>query len=94
MPNEKKRKKNEMKKKTITRIKWLSNAYLETRARSEGYMALRSLKPGALSQFGWEPPTSMLDTWVDGWSISLIVGAKALDPTLWVRGEVRGVSGL
>ena len=45
-------------------------------------MAQRSLKPGALSHFGWEPPTSMLVTWVDRWSMSSIVGAKVLDPNL------------
>ena len=64
----------------------LSYAYLETRARSEGYMAQRSLKPSALSHYGWEPPTSMLATWVNRWSMSLIVGAKVLDPKLWSLG--------
>ena len=45
-------------------------------------MAQRSLKPDALSHFGWKPSTSMLATWVDGWSMSSIVGAKVLDPNL------------
>ena len=42
----------------------------------------RSLKPGALSHFGWESSTLMLTTWVDRWSMKLIVGAKVLDPIL------------
>ena len=45
-------------------------------------MAQRSLKANALSHFGWEPPTSMLVTWVDRWSMSSIVGTKVLDPNL------------
>ena len=60
----------------------LSYAYLETRARPKGYIAQRSLMPNALSHFGWEPPTSMLATWVDRWSMSSIVSAKVLDPNL------------
>ena len=49
-------------------------------------MAQRSLKPGALSYYGWEPLTSMLATWVNRWSMSSIVGAKVLDPKLWSPG--------
>ena len=45
-------------------------------------MAQRSLKPGALSHFGWEPPTSMLVTWVDRWGMNSIVGVNVLDPNL------------
>ena len=45
-------------------------------------MAQRSLKLDALSHFGWEPPTSMLVTWVDRSSMSSIVSAKVLDPNL------------
>ena len=49
-------------------------------------MAQKSLKSSALSHYGWEPPTSMLATWVNRWSMSSIVGAKVLDPKLWSLG--------
>ena len=62
--------------------KSLSYDYLETRARSKWYITQRSLKLDALRHFGWESLTSMLATWVDGWSMSSIVGAKVLNPNL------------
>ena len=49
-------------------------------------MAQKSFKPGALSHYGWEPPTSMLTTLVNRWSMSSIVGANVLDPKLWSPG--------
>ena len=45
-------------------------------------MTQKSLKSGALSHYGWEPLTSMLATWVNRWSMSLIVGVNVLDPNL------------
>ena len=49
-------------------------------------MTQKSLKLGALSHYGWEPPTSMLATWVNRWSMGSIVGAKVLDPKFWSPG--------
>ena len=49
-------------------------------------MTQKSLKFGALSYYGWEPPTSMLAKWVNRWSMNSIVGTKVLDPKLWSLG--------
>ena len=49
-------------------------------------MGQRSLKPSALSHFGWESSISILATWVDRWSMSSIIGAKVLDLNLWSPG--------
>ena len=49
-------------------------------------MAQRSLKSGALIHYSWESLISMLATWVNGWSMSSIIGVKVLDPKFWSPG--------
>ena len=46
------------------------------------FEAQGSLKPNVLSHFSWEPSTSMFTIWVEGWSLSSIIGFKVLDPIL------------
>ena len=59
---------------------------LTLKLEQDSSMTQKSLKLGALSHYGWEPPTSMLATWVNRWSMSSIVGANVLDPKLWSLG--------
>ena len=67
MEKEKEEKEKEMKnekKKKRKRIK-IATLYLETRARSEGYMA-KALKPGALNLHWLGVADFVFATWVNG----------------------------
>ena len=63
--NLKKKKKREKEKE-----KEVCDTYLETRARSEGYMA-KFFKDRCPKPTGWESLTLLLVTWLNRWSLAI-----------------------